>query len=43
MPSWRPGAVEAIRDIWNEAEPLTVLTPESRGGVRAARYEDQFA
>lgn len=40
VPSWRPTAVEAIRALW--AGSLTVLTPESRGGVRAARYDDQF-
>jgi hypothetical protein len=40
--SWRPAAVEAIRSAWAGPGVLTVLTPESRGGVRAARYEDQF-
>ena len=43
VPSWRPAAIEAIRGRWCGPGPLTVLTPESRGGVRAARYEDQFA
>lgn len=39
--SWRPAAVEAIEAAWTGA-PLTVLTPESRGGVRAKHYDDQF-
>ena len=39
-PSWRLAAIDAIRAQW--ARPLTVLTPESRGGVRAAHYDDQF-
>lgn len=37
--SWRLAAVEEIRA--QSTSPLTVLTPESRGGVRADRYEDQ--
>jgi hypothetical protein len=41
VPSWRPAAVEAIRAAWMGG-PLTVLTPESRGGVRAEHYDDQF-
>ncbi|GHH57634.1 nucleoside 2-deoxyribosyltransferase domain-containing protein [Lentzea cavernae] len=39
--SWRPAAVEAIEAAWTGG-PLTVLTPESRGGVRAKHYDDQF-
>lgn len=38
--SWRPDAVDAIRAHWPGS--LTVLTPESKGGVRAAHYDDQF-
>ncbi|MFK0296642.1 nucleoside 2-deoxyribosyltransferase domain-containing protein [Streptomyces sp. NPDC090442] len=39
--SWRPAAVEALAEQWTGPEPLTVLTPESRGGKRAAHYDDQ--
>ena len=38
--SWRPAAVDAISEQWTGS--LTVLTPESRGGVRAEHYDDQF-
>lgn len=38
--SWRPDAIDAIRAHWSG--PLTVLTPESKGGVRAVHYDDQF-
>lgn len=41
VPSWRPAAVEALAPRWHGPEPLTVLTPESRGGTRAAHYDDQ--
>lgn len=41
VPSWRPAAVEAIEATWTGGA-LTVLTPESRGGVRAESYNDQF-
>lgn len=41
VPSWRPLAVEAIEAAWTGGS-LTVLTPESRGGVRAKCYDDQF-
>lgn len=40
-PSWRPEAVRALTTQWNGGHPLTVLSPESRNGQRAARYEDQ--
>jgi len=43
IPSWRPRAVELIEAGWRGDEPLVVLTPESRGGVRARTYEDQLA
>jgi hypothetical protein len=39
--SWRPAAVDELRA--QSTSPLTVLTPESRGGVRADRYEDQVS
>ncbi len=42
VPSWRPAAQQALAAAWQGSEPLTVLSPESRGGVRAERYEDQF-
>lgn len=41
VPSWRPDAIAAIEAAWTGARPLTVLTPESRGGKRAAEYHDQ--
>ena len=41
VPSWRPQAVDVLAAQWTGPEPLTVLTPESRGGVRAERYEHQ--
>ncbi|MFF9638784.1 nucleoside 2-deoxyribosyltransferase domain-containing protein, partial [Streptomyces bacillaris] len=41
VPSWRPAAVEALAAQWTGDQPLTVLTPESRDGVRAERYEHQ--
>lgn len=41
VPSWRPGAIAAIDAAWTGAELLAVLTPESRGGKRAAEYHDQ--
>lgn len=39
--SWRPAAIEQLAARWTGAEPLTVLTPESRGGKRAEHYDDQ--
>ncbi|GAA2587775.1 nucleoside 2-deoxyribosyltransferase domain-containing protein [Actinomadura fulvescens] len=41
VPSWRPAAIEALAAQWTGPEPLTVLTPESRDGIRAAHYDDQ--
>lgn len=41
VPSWRPAAVDALAEQWTGPGPLTVLTPESRGGKRAAHYDDQ--
>lgn len=41
VPSWRPDAAEALAAQWSGAQPLTVLSPESRDGRRADRYEDQ--
>lgn len=41
VPSWRPAAVESLAAQWTGPGPLTVLTPESRGGVRARHYDDQ--
>ncbi|MFE1116177.1 hypothetical protein [Streptomyces rochei] len=40
-PSWRPKALGLLTARWAGAQPLTVLTPEPRGGVRAERYENQ--
>ena len=40
VPSWRPGAIDAL-DRWAGTDALTVLSPESRGGKRAAEYDDQ--
>lgn len=41
VPSWRPDVVAALEAAWAGTQPLTVLTPESRGGKRAAEYHDQ--
>jgi hypothetical protein len=41
VPSWRPAAIRALTAAWVGPQPLTVLTPESRGGRRAAEYHDQ--
>ncbi|MEV7581599.1 nucleoside 2-deoxyribosyltransferase domain-containing protein [Streptomyces erythrochromogenes] len=41
VPSWRPAAAEALTAQWTGAQPLTVLSPESRHGQRADRYETQ--
>uniref|UniRef100_UPI003F498973 nucleoside 2-deoxyribosyltransferase domain-containing protein n=1 Tax=Streptosporangium sp. CA-235898 TaxID=3240073 RepID=UPI003F498973 len=42
VPSWRPATVDALAAAWAGRQPLTVLTPESRGGIRAKHYDDQF-
>lgn len=39
--SWRPAAVDHLAGQWTGARPLTVLIPESPGGLRAADYDDQ--
>ncbi|MFH9958983.1 nucleoside 2-deoxyribosyltransferase domain-containing protein [Streptomyces roseolus] len=41
VPSWRPEALTLITAQWTGPDPLTVLTPESRDGIRAERYEHQ--
>ncbi|WP_229888559.1 nucleoside 2-deoxyribosyltransferase domain-containing protein [Streptomyces nitrosporeus] len=41
VPSWRPEATRLLAERWTGAEPLAVLSPESRNGVRADRYEHQ--
>jgi hypothetical protein len=41
VPSWRPTAIDLVNTTW-AGGPLAVLTPESRGGVRAEHYDDQF-
>jgi hypothetical protein len=41
VPSWRPAALDELSAQWTGPAPLTVLTPESRGGVRARQYDDQ--
>ena len=41
VPSWRPAALDALTAQWAGPGTLTVLSPESRGGVRAAHYDDQ--
>ncbi|MFD4756388.1 nucleoside 2-deoxyribosyltransferase domain-containing protein [Streptomyces sp. NPDC058426] len=41
VPSWRPEAVRLLSEEWTGAQPLTVLSPESRHGERADRYETQ--
>ncbi|WP_432978913.1 nucleoside 2-deoxyribosyltransferase domain-containing protein [Dactylosporangium sp. CA-233914] len=42
MPSWRPDAIAVLDAAWTGAGPLTILTPESRRGHRAAEYHDQI-
>ncbi|MET0417486.1 MAG: nucleoside 2-deoxyribosyltransferase domain-containing protein [Actinoplanes sp.] len=39
--SWRPDAIAALDAAWAGPERLTVLSPESRGGIRAQEYDDQ--
>ncbi|MER6393915.1 nucleoside 2-deoxyribosyltransferase domain-containing protein [Streptomyces sp. NPDC001523] len=41
VPSWRPDALRALTEQWTGPQPLTVLSPESRKGERADRYETQ--
>lgn len=41
VPSWRPAAIAAFDCAWTGPGVLTVLTPESCGGRRAADYHDQ--
>ncbi|MFJ6661621.1 nucleoside 2-deoxyribosyltransferase domain-containing protein [Streptomyces sp. NPDC091377] len=41
VPSWRPAALAALAARWTGPEVLTVLSPESRNGIRAERYEHQ--
>ncbi|MFF9733689.1 NUDIX domain-containing protein [Streptomyces albidoflavus] len=41
VPSWRPAAIEELAARWTGEQSLTVLTPESRGGIRAKHYDDQ--
>jgi hypothetical protein len=39
--SWRPAALAELAARWPGPAPLTVLSPESRGGARARHYDDQ--
>ncbi|MFD5746511.1 nucleoside 2-deoxyribosyltransferase domain-containing protein [Streptomyces sp. NPDC127033] len=39
--SWRPSAIRDLTAQWAGDQPLTVLTPESRGGRYAQHYDDQ--
>lgn len=39
--SWRPAALDELAAQWTGDDPLTVFTPESRGGKRAKHYDDQ--
>ncbi|GHA65840.1 MULTISPECIES: hypothetical protein [Streptomyces] len=41
VPSWRPEAARLLAEQWTGRQSLTVLTPESRNGQRADRYETQ--
>ncbi|MEE1735436.1 nucleoside 2-deoxyribosyltransferase domain-containing protein [Streptomyces sp. BE147] len=41
VPSWRPEATRLLGEQWTGQTPLTVLSPESRHGERADRYETQ--
>lgn len=38
VPSWRPLAVNELAAQWTALTPLTVLSPESRHGIRADTY-----
>ncbi|MCX4625174.1 nucleoside 2-deoxyribosyltransferase domain-containing protein [Streptomyces sp. NBC_01443] len=40
-PSWRPEAARALAAQWTGEQSLTVLSPESRNGEGADRYETQ--
>ncbi|MFD3544831.1 nucleoside 2-deoxyribosyltransferase domain-containing protein [Streptomyces sp. NPDC058655] len=40
-PSWRPDAIGELTAQWTGRQRLSVLTPESRGGIRAAHYDEQ--
>ncbi|MFD5730348.1 nucleoside 2-deoxyribosyltransferase domain-containing protein [Streptomyces sp. NPDC058368] len=39
--SWRPAAIAELDTQWDSDVPLTVFSPESRDGIRAAHYDDQ--
>ncbi|MFJ6140132.1 nucleoside 2-deoxyribosyltransferase domain-containing protein [Kitasatospora sp. NPDC092286] len=39
--SWRPEAIAELQARWTGRVPLSVLNPESRGGIRAEHYRDQ--
>ncbi|UUU44291.1 nucleoside 2-deoxyribosyltransferase domain-containing protein [Streptomyces sp. NBC_00162] len=39
--SWRRAAIDELSARWTGEQRLTVLTPESRGSVRAQHYDDQ--
>lgn len=41
VPSWRPEAARLLAEQWTGEQLLTVLSPESRNGARADRYETQ--
>ncbi|MCY0944753.1 nucleoside 2-deoxyribosyltransferase domain-containing protein [Streptomyces antarcticus] len=41
VPSRRPDALRALAEQWTGPQTLTVLSPESRNGDRADRYETQ--
>jgi hypothetical protein len=39
--SWRPAAIDLLKQHWPGEPVLNVISPESRGGVRAQSYLDQ--
>jgi len=41
VPSWRPEATRILGELWTGRTPLSVLSPESRNGLRADRYGTQ--
>ncbi|WP_405506390.1 nucleoside 2-deoxyribosyltransferase domain-containing protein [Streptomyces cyaneofuscatus] len=41
VPSWRPTALQILSDQWVGPQALSALSPESRNGQRADRYETQ--
>jgi hypothetical protein len=41
VPSWRPAAIDVLAEQWSHAQPLSVLSPETRDGEPQPHYDDQ--